>query len=155
MSTAQGPQRISRRTSPAPPESQTRPVTRAQPPPEPPAEKVDAIAIRAARTADEYAKVRVEQIELEERKRSLETLLKRDMSVADRKRFITAHGLVSYTPAGSPKDVLDLEAAVALLEARGIPQPPTMEDWLKQHGLAMPTKVKAGTPEKIEFRRAE
>lgn len=154
MSTAQASRRSSRRD---PPESRTRPVVvpLQQPPPEPPTEPVDAVAIRAARRADEYAELRVEQAALEERRRTLEEALKRDMSAAQKKRFVTQYGLVSYTPAGQDKSVVDADASVALLESRGIPQPPTLEDWLKQHGLTVPTKIRPGVPEKIEFRRAE
>ena len=55
---------------------------------------------------------------------------------------------------GGAAERFDLDAALQFLESRGLSQPPSMEDWLRQNGLQMPTKVKPGVPEKIEFRRA-
>jgi hypothetical protein len=147
----------------APPESETRPnLARVAPPPEPAIESPrmhdergdPAAAIRAAREADRYAELRVKQAEIDAEVKSLSCDLIEDMKEGKKDRFSTEHGLVSYLPATPAKEVPDVDAAVALLEARGLPQPPTMEDWLARHDLAMPKKAKVGLPDRIEFRRS-
>lgn len=156
------PARVSsaRRSSRAP-ESETRPtVAKIAPPPAPAvesrrAEGDPAAAIRAAREADRYAELRVRQAELEAELKALSCELIEDMKAAGKERFSTEHGLVSFLPATDAREVPDPEAAVALLESKGIPQPPTMEDWLQRHGLTIPKKAKAGLPDRIEFRKTK
>lgn len=160
------PARVSARRSSrasAPPESEVRPNGRMSTEqyhasvvaPPPMAEGDPAAAIRAAREADRYAELRVKQAEIEAEIKALSYELVEDMKAAGKERFSTEHGLVSFLPATAAKEVPDVDAAVALLEARGIPQPPTMEDWLARHGLTMPKKAKAGLPDRVEFRRSK
>lgn len=154
-----GPRRSSRAS--AAPESEVRPKTVAHAaPPSPPEETHrepgdPKAAIRAAREADRYAELRVRRAEIETEEKSLSYELIEDMKLAGKERFSTEHGLVSLLPATAAKEVPDEEAAVALLVSKGIPLPPTMEEWLKRHGLAVPKKAKAGLPDRIEFRKAK
>ncbi len=144
----------------APPESQTRPtLTKVQPAPDPPEEmssRIDPkIAIRAAREADEYAEIRTRIDALTEEKKELEAKLIADMRASEKRRFTTERGLVSFLPATEPGgEVVDQEAAIALLESKGIPLPPTLEEWLGRHGLAAPKKQKKELPDRIEFRKS-
>jgi hypothetical protein len=154
-----GPARRSSRASAAP-ESQTRPTlarveSRPAPPTEARAVTRENVAIRAAREADRYAELRVKQAEIEAEVKALSCELIEDMKDAGKERFATEHGLVSFLPATDARAVPDEAAAVALLESKGIPLPPTLEDWLARHGLAMPKKAKAGLPDRIEFRRSK
>lgn len=150
----------------APPESTTRPRDpwshQVAPPPAPVEETRreretgdPAAAIRAAREADMYAQLRVQRARVDEEIERLSSELIEDMKAAGKERFSTEHGLVTFLPATEARAVPDVDAAVALLEQHGIPQPPTMEEWLSRHGLAMPKKAKAGLPDRIEFRRSK
>jgi len=147
------------RNQPAP-DSQVRPVAPrivpAPPPPEEtsPVRSDPAAAIRAAREADEYAALRVRLAEIDAEKKELEARLVEDMKRAGKTRFSTEHGLVSFLAATVGGEIVDEAAAVALLESRGLPQPPTLEEWLRRHELDVPKKVKKGLPDRIEFRKA-
>ena len=47
--------------------------------------------------------------------------------------------------------VVDNDAAKVLLSERGIPLPPTIKETLARNGIAMPTKIKEGQPDKLRF----
>lgn len=136
----------------APPASQTRPklaTTRPEPADETTPDTY--AAIDAARLADEYDAIRVKQEEFAREEESIRKRLIDSMKSSGKKNFNTMHGRVTLLESTESKPVPDMDAAVALLEKHGIPQPPTMEAWLAQHRLAMPTKPKAGLPDRIKF----
>jgi hypothetical protein len=108
-------------------------------------------SIDAARLADEYDAIRVKLAEFEEERKRIEEKLIPAMKSAGKHNFNTMHGRVSFLPATDASQVPDEKAAVALLERHGISQPPTMEAWLAQHRLTMPTKEKAGLADRLKF----
>lgn len=110
---------------------------------------------RVARRATRYAELRKMQDEIAAELREASADLIEDMKATGTDRVLTAHGLVSFLPETAPKKVPDVDAAVALLESKNIPQPPTMAAWLARHELVMPEKTKAGLPDRLEFRRSK
>ena len=143
--------RVMKAEKPAP-ASQTRPrlaTTRPEPVDEPLPEIV--ASREAAILADDYDAIRVKLDEFTAEKERLEELLIAAMKRADKRNFNTMHGRVSLLAATDEKQVPDMDAAVALLEKHGIPQPPTMEAWLAQHRLTVPTKTKKGLSDRIKF----
>lgn len=136
------------------PASQTRPklaTARPEPIDEP---RSDFAAARdAARLADDYDALRVKIAEFEAMEADLRPRLIAAMKAADKKHFNTMHGRVSLLDATDDKQVADEKAAVALLESRGLPQPPTMEAWLAQHRIPMPMTTKKGMPDRIKFEK--
>lgn len=108
-------------------------------------------AIDAARIADEYDAIRIKLAEFEQLEKEKSAQLVDAMKKSGKKNFNTMHGRVTLLEATEGKQVADEKAAVALLEKHGISQPPTMEVWLVQHCLTMPTKIKEGMPDRIKF----
>jgi hypothetical protein len=140
------------KTNQSAPASQTRPklvTTR----PEPIDEHLPDTyaALDAARLADDYDAIRVKLAEFEQEKKDIESKLIPAMKAAGKHNFNTMHGRVSFLPATESKPVPDEKAAVALLEKNGIPQPPTMGEWLAQHRLQMPMKEAKGMDDRIKF----
>lgn len=136
----------------SPPASQTRPrlaTTRPEPVDETTPDTF--AAIDAARLADDYDSIRVKQEEFAREEESIRTRLIEAMKAANKKNFNTLHGRVTLLEETESKQVADEKAAVALLESRGIPQPPTMEAWLAQHRIPMPMTTKKGLPDRIKF----
>jgi hypothetical protein len=146
------PRNIPARKSEPAPSSQTRPklaTTRPSPMDEP---MPDFEAGRdAAKLADELDSIRVKLAEFEREKETIEARLIEAMKAAKKKNLGTLHGRVTLLEATEDKQVPDLDAAVALLEKHAISQPPTMEAWLAQHRLTMPTKTKKGLSDRIKF----
>lgn len=105
----------------------------------------------AAILADNFDAIRVKLDEFTAEKERIEVELIAAMKVADKRNYNTMHGRVSLLLATEDKQVPDMDAAVALLEKHGIPQPPTMEAWLAQHRLTVPTKSKKGLSDRIKF----
>jgi hypothetical protein len=139
-----------------PPASQTRAklaITRPVPIDEPIPDTI--AAVDAARLADDYDAICVKLDEFTREKERIRVRLIEAMKAANKKNFNTMHGRVTLLDATESKPVADEKAAVALLESRGIPQPPTMEAWLAQHRIPMPTKDRPGLPDRIKFEMNE
>ncbi len=149
--------RVMKAEKPAP-ASQTRPrlaTTRPEPVDEPLKDfdrRVDALRI-----ANEYDALRI-SIELREKEwndelANVETRLISAMKASGEKSLGTLHGRISYLPATENGQVKDEDAAKKLLASKGIPLPPTMQEWLARHDLAMPTKPKDGLPDRLRFEK--
>lgn len=81
----------------------------------------------------------MKQAEIEAEVKAIATRLVIDMKAADKKSFVTEHGLVTFLSATPSHPVPDIDAATLLLA---------------KHGEKMPTKPKAGMPDRIEFRKS-
>jgi hypothetical protein len=108
-------------------------------------------ALDAARDADDYDAIRVKLDEFNREEERIRLRLIASMKASGKKNFNTMHGRVTFLPATEGKQVPDEKAAVALLEKNGIPQPPTMGEWLAQHRLHMPMKETKGMDDRIKF----
>lgn len=140
------------RKSESAPASQTRPkLAPTRPAPVDETTPDTYAAIDAARIADEYDAIRVKQDEFALEEERIRAKLIEAMKASGKKNFNTMHGRVTLLEATEGKQVADEKAAVALLEKHGIPQPPTMEAWLAQHRMTMPTKPKEGLPDRVKF----
>ncbi len=135
-----------------PPASQTRPrLVPTRPAPADETTPDTYAAIDAARLADEYDAIRVKQEEFAREEERVRLRLIEAMKSSDKKNFNTMHGRVTLLERTEDKQVADEKAAVALLESRGLPQPPTMEAWLAQHRIPMPMTTKKGLCDRIKF----
>jgi hypothetical protein len=143
------------------PASQTRPKAIVSTRPEPMDEPLPdfAAALDAAALADEYDSIRVKQAEFDAEEKRIKEQLIAAMKAAHKEHFNTMHGRVSLLKATESKEVPDEKAAVALLAKHGIPQPPTMAEWLARHRdsegkpLQMPMTTKEGMPDRIKFEK--
>jgi hypothetical protein len=145
--TATKPERIA-----PPPASQTRPkFATTRPVPVDETTPDTFTSIDAARLADDYDAIRVKLEEFGREEERIRLQLIEAMKTSCKKNFNTMHGRVSFLEKTEDKQVADEKAAVALLESRGIPQPPTMEAWLAQHRIPMPMTTKKGLPDRIKF----
>jgi hypothetical protein len=106
---------------------------------------------QAERDAAEYARLRVEEEDLKARIKEQAERTGASMRRADRTRISTPEGTVALLDATSAKQVTDEKAALALLAAKGLDAPPTLEQWLGRNGFAVPTKPKEGLPERLAF----
>lgn len=148
-------QKADRQPAPA---SQTRPKlvsTRPDPVDEPLRDfdrQVDAL-----RVANEYDALRI-AIELREKEWNeelarVEARLIAAMKASGEKNLTTLHGRISFLTSTEAGQVKDEKAAEKLLASKGIPLPPTMQEWLARHDLAMPTKSKEGLPDRLRFEK--
>ena len=108
-------------------------------------------ADNATRLAEELDALRVKQAEFAALEEELLPRLIDALDRSDKKNVNTQHGRVSLLPATESKQVFDEEAAVALLAAKGIPQPSTLADVVRQNDLIAPTKTKPGLKLRIKF----
>lgn len=135
-----------------PPASQTRPkVASTRPDPADETTPDMHAAYDAARLADEYDAIRVKQEEFAREEEQIRLRLIEAMRRSGKRNFNTMHGRATLLEATDDRQVADERAAVALLESRGLPQPPTMEAWLAQHRIPMPLTTKKGLAARIKF----
>lgn len=135
-----------------PPASQTRPrLMSTRPDPVDETTPDTLAAIDAARLADEYDAIRIKQEEFAREEERVRIRLIEAMKASNKKNFNTMHGRVTLLESTDDRQVADEKAAVALLESRGLPQPPTMEAWLAQHRIPMPMTTKKGMVDRIKF----
>lgn len=104
--------------------------------------------------AKEYASVRIHLDAMNEREAALKAALITAFVQEGQKAIATEHGLVSYKNGTADKTITDEKAAIAMLEAKKLPLPPTLEAWFKEHDLVLPTTVKKGNAPTVEFRAA-
>jgi hypothetical protein len=140
------------------PASQTRPklaTVRPEPIDEPRLDfdkQVDALRI-----ANEYDAMRIavelREVEWKAELKDVETRLIAAMKATGEKNLTTLHGRVSFLSATDDSQVPDEKAAEKLLASKGIPLPPTMQEWLARHDMAMPMKPKDGLPDRIRFEK--
>ena len=106
---------------------------------------------QAEHDAAEFARLRVEEDDLKARIKEAADRCVTSMKRADRTRISTPEGTVALLGPTESKQVTDEKAALVLLASKGIAAPPTIEQWLGEHELAVPTTVKHGLPERLQF----
>lgn len=114
--------------------------------------KVDAL-----RVANEYDALRIaielRKAEWETELKNVESRLISAMKASGEKNLATLHGRITFLAATAPSQTNDEDMAKELLATKGIPLPPTMQEWLSRHGIAMPMKSKGGFFDRLRFEK--
>lgn len=106
---------------------------------------------QAERDAAEYARLRARADDLAAEIKEAAERAVTSMRREGRTRISTPEGTVALLHATESRQVTDQKTALALLASKGIPAPPTLEQWFGEHKLRVPTMVKDGLPERLQF----